>query len=62
MVESDADKLQRAIDALEPDQREDFEERAAIMEYDGEMSRPLAESRALACVVGGLRSVDKPAE
>lgn len=32
---------------LEPDLREDFEERAAIMQYDGKLSRDHAECLAL---------------
>jgi hypothetical protein len=35
------------IDRLEPDLREDFEERAAIMEYDGGLPRDHAECLAL---------------
>jgi hypothetical protein len=35
------------IDHLEPDLREDFEERAAIMEYDGGLLRDHAECLAL---------------
>jgi len=31
-----------------PNEREWIEERAAIMEFDGKMSRPQAESKALA--------------
>lgn len=35
---------------LSPDAREDFEERAAIMEHDALMPRAEAERRALECV------------
>jgi hypothetical protein len=35
------------LDQLEPDLREDFEERAAIMEYDGNLPRDHAECLAL---------------
>ncbi len=35
------------LDRLEPDLREDFEERAAIMQYDGKMPRDHAECLAL---------------
>lgn len=35
---------------LPPDWREEYEERAAIMEYDGGLSRPNAEVSALSCV------------
>jgi len=38
--------------ALTPEQREDWEERAAIMEYDGAMSREDAERLALEDVLG----------
>ena len=31
---------------MTPDQREDYEERAAIMEYDGNLTRPQAEQLA----------------
>lgn len=41
---------------MTPDQlperwREDYEERAAIMEYDGNMTRAVAETKAMADVV-----------
>ena len=35
------------LDRLEPDLREDYEERAAIMEYDGGLLREHAECLAL---------------
>ena len=35
------------LDRLEPDLREDFEERASIMEYDGGLPRDHAECLAL---------------
>lgn len=36
-----------AVAALPPDARADYEERAAIMEYDAGMDRPTAERKAL---------------
>ncbi len=41
-----------------PDQVEEFEERAAIMEYDGELSRDQAEAEA-ARIVNGYRKQKK---
>lgn len=38
-------------DALTPDERVDYEERAAIREYDGGLSREEAEAAALADVL-----------
>ncbi len=40
------DELRRRIDRLPSELKEDFEERAAIMEYLGNMHRLLAESLA----------------
>ncbi len=40
-----------AVAGLTPDQREAFEERAAILEYDAGFSRRTAERRALAEVL-----------
>jgi hypothetical protein len=37
----------RRPDDLPPEWREEYEERAAIMEFDGGMSRPEAEAAAL---------------
>ena len=37
-------------DDLNEDWRECYEERAAIMEYDGGLSREQAEAKALACI------------
>jgi len=39
------------VDTLPADLREDFEERAAIMEHDGELPRAEAECRALLSVL-----------
>ena len=39
------------VDTLPTDLREDFEERAAIMEHDGELPRAEAECRALLSVL-----------
>ena len=39
------------LENLSTDLREDFEERAAIMEFDGGLDRPLAEALALLCVL-----------
>jgi hypothetical protein len=36
---------------LTPDERADYEERAAVAEYDGGLSREDAEALALACVL-----------
>lgn len=36
---------------MTPEQREDFEERAAIMEFDGNLSREAAEREALRLVL-----------
>jgi hypothetical protein len=41
--------------------REWWEERAAIMEYEGEMSRPAAEEVAWACLVAMLQQRIRPA-
>jgi hypothetical protein len=40
----------REIFELSEDEREDFEERAAILEYDGQLSRYEAEKMALEIV------------
>ena len=39
------------LENLNDDLREDFEERAAIMEFDGGLDRRLAEALALLCVL-----------
>ena len=39
------------LDRLEPDLREDYEERAAIMEYDGGLPRDHAECLALLIIL-----------
>ena len=44
-----------ALAGLTPDQREAFEERAAILEYDAGLPRRTAERRALAEVVAQAR-------
>jgi hypothetical protein len=41
------DELNFKIDSLSDPEKEDFEERAAVMEYDGQLSREEAEWRAL---------------
>lgn len=41
------------LEKLSPDLREDFEERVAIMEYDGGLPRDHAECLALLCVIRG---------
>ncbi len=41
----------RLLDALPPDVREAYEERAALIEYDGGEKRRTAERRAFECVV-----------
>ena len=41
------DWIVEMLDRLEPDLREDFEERAAIMEYDGGLPRDHAECLSL---------------
>jgi hypothetical protein len=50
-------KLADQIKMLSPEDREWFEERAAIMEYDGKMSREVAEKEAYKCL---LRINNKP--
>ena len=45
------DWIVEMLERLEPDLREDFEERAAIMQYDGNMPREHAE--CLAQKIGG---------
>lgn len=47
--------MKRALDCLPQGKREDFEERAAIMEYDGGLARRDAERRAWEIVVQGIR-------
>jgi hypothetical protein len=39
--------VEELLNRLDEDQREDFEERAAIMQYDGKMPRDHAECLAL---------------
>lgn len=41
-----------AVESLSPDARADFEERAAIMEYEGGLDREMAERLALQDVCG----------
>jgi hypothetical protein len=36
---------------LKPNEIEDFEERAAIMEFDANLSRAIAETRAYKCII-----------
>jgi hypothetical protein len=42
-----------APDDLSPDERDQYEERAAILEYDGGFPKPEAERRARLEIVGG---------
>jgi len=42
--------LRWRVQQLPPAQREEIEERAAIMEYDGKMERGAAEEAAVLCV------------
>jgi hypothetical protein len=44
------------LENLNADLREDFEERAAIMEFDGGLDRRLAEALALLCILHNHRS------
>lgn len=43
------------VDELTPAEREDFEERAAIIEYEAKVPREEAERRALICVLRDRR-------
>jgi hypothetical protein len=43
--------LQRIIDQLDQNQREDWEERAALMEFEGGLQRDLAEALALLLIL-----------
>ena len=47
---SDHKKVMAAFKKLSPDQRELWEERAAIMEYDGGIMREEAEIEAYKCI------------
>lgn len=49
-----------ALAGLTPDQREAFEERAAILEYDAGLPRRTAERRALAEVLAQARRTRVP--
>ena len=49
-----------AVAGLPPDQREAFEERAAILEYDAGFPRRMAERRALAEVLAQARRTPVP--
>ena len=49
-----------ALAGLTPDQREAFEERAAILEYDAGFPRRTAERRALAEVLAQARRTPVP--
>lgn len=49
-----------AVAGLTPDQREAFEERAAILEYDAGFSRRTAERRALAEVLAQVGRTPLP--
>lgn len=44
---SQPDFIMEMLERLPPDQKEDWEERAAIMEYDGKLPRDHAECLAL---------------
>jgi len=48
---SQPDWVIELLNRLDPDLREDFEERAAIMHIDGKMERDHAECLALLCVL-----------
>ena len=52
-----SEELGGLIDAFDPDTREDFEERAAILEFCGEMPRAVAEAQACALVAGVVPGV-----
>lgn len=43
--------VEELLNRLEEDQREDFEERAAIMQYDGGLTRDHAECLALLDII-----------
>jgi hypothetical protein len=45
--------VEEIYNRLDEDQREDFEERAGIMEYDGGLTRDHAECLALLCIIRG---------
>ena len=45
--EKEVSSIKLLLDKLTPEQKEDFEERAAIMEYDGNLTREQAEQEAL---------------
>jgi len=47
-----ATRLEQALAKLDKGTREDFEERAAIMEFDGGLTRVAAERAAWQIVVG----------
>lgn len=49
------DDLRRLVDGLDADRREAFEERAAVMEFDGGLTRAEAEWRAYLEVTGGRK-------
>ena len=48
---SQPDWVIELLDRLHPDLREDYEERAAIMQYDGKMPRDHAECLALLDII-----------
>lgn len=43
--------VEELLNRLDEDQREEYEERAAIMQYDGKMTRELAEANAMICLL-----------
>ena len=45
------DELHFKIDSLSDPEKEDFEERAAVMEYEGQLSKEEAEWRALRIIL-----------
>ncbi len=48
-------ELEKRFDNFDPVGREDFEERAAILEFCGEMQRAEAEAQAYALVAGAVQ-------
>jgi hypothetical protein len=47
---STARDFRAAINSLDPATRDELEERAAILEFDGKLCRPAAEASALSCI------------
>ena len=44
---------------LTQDQREEYEERAAILEYDGHLPRPLAEKEAMRLTLAKVKGKEE---